>query len=335
MRETVERVMAAIDVGSNTIHLLVARCAVDGGALAPLADETEVVRLGEDVGATGVIGLERMRRALEAVAAQAARARELGAEVGLGLATEGVRAAANGAELLRRVEAEAGVRLHLLTGEQEAALTYWGVTGGVDEVDRRRAVIDLGGGSMELVLGQGARIAWRVSLPLGAGVLLARARLSDPPTEAELARVRELAETSLAAVTPPGTPEAIAIVIACGGATNLLYTLARVALGIAEDEAATADRAGLTGVVGALSREHLRELARLLGTLSAEEIMTRYGLRDPRVRLLAPGALALVAALDRLGAHRLLVSRQGIREGAIRAYLRHGADWLAAAESLG
>jgi exopolyphosphatase/guanosine-5'-triphosphate,3'-diphosphate pyrophosphatase len=328
MHEQGQSTLAAIDVGSNTIHLLVAQWDARERDLMPLADVTEVVRLGEDVGAAGAIGPERMRRALEVIAAQATQARALSARTVLGLATEGVRAATNGDELLRRAEAEAGVTLHLLSGEQEAALTYWGATGGAGETEQPRAVIDLGGGSMELVIGQGTRIAWRVSLPLGAGALLAQAALSDPPTEAELSRVRGLAESALAGVTPPGSVE---IAIACGGAPSLLCMLSRAAF---PDSGTGGQKEGHDqppGVIGMLSQARLLALVGLLGSLSSDEVAMRYGLCDPRVRLLTPGALALLAALNRLGSERLLVSRRGIREGALLAYLRRSAGWLEAA----
>ncbi|MBF6592430.1 MAG: hypothetical protein IVW57_18120, partial [Ktedonobacterales bacterium] len=121
--------LAAIDAGSNTIHLVVAELTADGRDLRPLDDRLELVRLGADVSATGAIGAARAARAIEVIGTQAERARRLGAATVLGIATEGVRAATNAAVFLRRIAAETGVRLTLVTGEQEAALTYWGVTG--------------------------------------------------------------------------------------------------------------------------------------------------------------------------------------------------------------
>src|SRR5262249_32354881 len=132
-REMAKAPLAAIDVGSNTVHLIVARPTADGRDLEHLADELELVRLGADVSQTGVIGPERLARAVAAVRAQAAVARRRGAKVILGIATEGVRAAANGAELIEHVRAATGVTLELVTGDQEATLTYWGATSGLPE----------------------------------------------------------------------------------------------------------------------------------------------------------------------------------------------------------
>ncbi|MGZ3677678.1 MAG: Ppx/GppA phosphatase family protein, partial [Ktedonobacterales bacterium] len=179
--------LAAIDVGSNTIHLTVGRPTPDGYDLEYLADELELVRLGADVSASGALGSERMRRAISVIQHQTEVARQHGAALVLGIATEGVRAARNGAEFIERVRVETGVVLELVSGEQEAALTYWGATSGLDResegktVDAKRAVLDLGGGSMEIVAGEGSKVEWRVSLPLGSGAVHDRYAPADPP----------------------------------------------------------------------------------------------------------------------------------------------------------
>ena len=169
--------LAAIDVGSNTIDLTVARPTPDGADLEYIADELELVRLGADVSRSGTIGVERMARAIEVVQHQAEVARTGGAERILGIATEGVRAASNGQELLERVRDETGVALELISGDQESAFTYWGATSGLKDCSARRAVLDLGGGSIEIVLGVGNAVQWRTSLPLGSGASMTATRL--------------------------------------------------------------------------------------------------------------------------------------------------------------
>ncbi|MBF6589805.1 MAG: hypothetical protein IVW57_04645 [Ktedonobacterales bacterium] len=321
--------LAAIDAGSNTIHLVVARPTADARNLKTLVDETELVRLGADVAALGMIGPERMRRALEVLVAQAARARALRARALLGIATEGVRAAANGADLLARAAAEAGVRLMLISGEQEAALTYWGATSGAPRLGQRQAVVDLGGGSLELVVGQRTQVLWRVSLPVGSGTLLDRGALSDPPRPDELARVRQFATEALRATAPPLPVEEV---IACGGTATTLVALSRRALSTPRAPArGGTDDTRWPGSIGTLSREGLAALLDLLATQPAAAITRRYGIQEARVPLLAPGAMALLAALDRLQAEAMRVSQRGIREGAILTYARVGDGWLEAA----
>ncbi|HKT40384.1 MAG TPA: hypothetical protein VJR48_18580, partial [Ktedonobacterales bacterium] len=195
--------LAAVDVGSNTIHLVVARPTEDGGDLITLADELDLTRLGEDVSATGAIGPERTARAMTILREYAAQAKSLGARELLAIATEGVRAAANADDFLARVHEETGITLQVVTGEQEAALTYWGATSGLPATTERRGVLDLGGGSMEVVIGEGSRIQWRSSLPLGSGAMHARYAPSDPPRATELDQVRAETRTQLAALNTP------------------------------------------------------------------------------------------------------------------------------------
>jgi exopolyphosphatase/guanosine-5'-triphosphate,3'-diphosphate pyrophosphatase len=330
-----ERTLAAIDVGSNTVHLVVARLAAGGDDLRYLDDQVELVRLGADVSATGSIGTARMARAVQTVRQQTERARALGASGVLGIATEGVRSAANGAELIERVRREAGVELALVTGEQEAALTFWGATSGLDDsnsgeqgsVVERRAVVDLGGGSLELVLGEGTAVRWRVSLPLGSGALHDRYAPSDPPTEEEMEAVRAVAVGELAGLEPP-LP--VGSLVACGGTATTLVILAARALLAGEGAGQVGEEPG--SIAGSLDEKRMADLLDLLRGKPAEAISQRFGVDPGRARLLGAGCVVLREAMRRVGAKRLEVSRRGVREGALLAYAHTGDSWLAAAE---
>jgi exopolyphosphatase/pppGpp-phosphohydrolase len=309
--------IAALDVGSNTIHLVVARVEGDGHSLDILADELDLTRLGADISASGRIGQERATRAIAVLREQVERARALGAQTLLGVATEGVRAAANRDGFLARVRDEAGIALHTVTGDQEAALTYWGATSTLPSSRERRAVLDLGGGSLEMVVGEGARVVWRVTVPLGSGTLHDRYTPSDPPTAEEVARAGEAAAETLQDLTPP-LP--VTNVTACGGTATTLVRLAARALA-----SPSSSLSGPTSTM--LSSEQLEELLRLLQSHPAAEI-ARYGIQEARARLLAAGGVVLLNALRRLGKDALRVSERGIREGAILAYVHAGDGWL-------
>ena len=110
--------LAAVDVGSNTIHLVVARPTADGRDLVTLADELDMTRLGADISAHGALSPERMARAITVLKAQQERADSLGVYEFLLIGTEGVRAAANADEFLARIQREIGVSLQLISGEQ-------------------------------------------------------------------------------------------------------------------------------------------------------------------------------------------------------------------------
>lgn len=307
-----ETVVGAIDVGSNTIHLAVVVVVADG-SLRYLADETELVRLGQDVSASGSITPERMDRAVAVVAGQARRSAVCGAETTLGIATEGVRAASNGDELIRRVERECGLRLRLISGEQEAALTYWGATWPWASSTERQAALDLGGGSLEIVVGEARRIVWRVSLPLGSGAVYARRIHSDPPTSAELAEVDGEAAATLATVAPP-LP--FARVVACGGTATTLLRLAEIG-----------PLDGFSSGDETLSLRMLDAAIAYMRRQPAAQLQAVTGIEEARLRLIGPGAVVLRAAARRLGASALSVSRAGIREGAALAYAHAGESW--------
>jgi exopolyphosphatase/pppGpp-phosphohydrolase len=319
--------LAAIDVGSNTIHLVVAR-AIAATDLEILADETVLVRLGADVTATGAIGSERAAIAIGVIRQQVQTARRLGATPILGLATEGVRQARNGASFIQQVRAATGVDLLLISGEQEAALTYWGATSG-RTIAGRGAVVDLGGGSTELVVGDASGIVWRVSLPLGSGTIHDQLAPADPADPGELALAARAVEDAL---RPLDLPLPVSEATACGGAATTLAALAQRALS-ADDVAAAgaAPPPSDPATVGVLTEGLLDALLALLQSQPAATIAERYAVEIGRARLLAAGAVVLRSVMRRLGVQRLRVSRRGIREGAILAYVRHGADWLDAA----
>ncbi|HKB49790.1 MAG TPA: hypothetical protein VKC57_18925 [Ktedonobacterales bacterium] len=316
--------LAAMDVGSNTVHLVVARVGARG-SLKVLDDRQEMVRLGADISALGYIGEERMARCVLAVRAQAERARELGASAVLGIATEGVRAAANGAALIERVRAETGVTLHLVTGAQEAALTYWGATSGLRHSGGRRGVLDLGGGSLEIVVGQGTRILWRTSLPLGSGTIHDRYAPSDPASAQELDAARAAVDALLVPLDPPQTDEHA---VACGGtATTLALLEGQLRQTHPRARLAATHRA----LRATLSADELEQLMKLAQAVPAQEISARFAVDPARAPLLGAGSVVLHEAMRCLGTDALIISSRGVREGALLAYVRAGDGWLEAA----
>lgn len=329
--------VAAIDIGSNTVHLLVARPRRDRADLKALADAAELVRFGADIAVHGEIGRERMKRARNAVREQVALARSLGATTVLGIATEGVRAARNGADVLDWLARETGVRFALVSGEQEAALTYWGVTSGLPATYERHAVVDLGGGSMEIAVGEGEHVRWRASLPLGAGTVHARWLSADPPASRDISAAHVAIGELLRPLDPPLPVHEVAV---CGGAATGLRALTRRAPEIQHLSRAFARARAARGLAGRgnparrfryLTHEHLSALLHVLQTLPAAEVAARYGIDAGRAPLLPAGCLALLTTLEKLHAPRLRVSRQGIREGMVYAYHRYGDAWLDAA----
>lgn len=324
--------MAAIDAGSNTIHLVVARPTANRQRLRALHDDAEMVRLGADVTTFGAIGPERAQRAIAAIRRQLALARDAGATEVLGIATEGVRRAANAEAFLERVRAETGLRFSLITGEQEASLAYWGATSESPEVAGLRGVIDLGGGSLELIVGEGDATRWRASLPLGAGAVRARLLPSDPPTLRELVRAYDSIRADLAHLD---LPIPVVDLTVCGGTATALATVAGRAFHKHAERRTPIQAANVaplfSGRRRALTDASLDALIRLLLRSDADELTRRYRLREGRAPLLIAGALTLFAGTERFGVDQLWVSRRGIREGALVAWQKVGDRWLDAA----
>lgn len=315
------RPIAAIDVGSNTIHLVVG--VLDGkhnDHLEVLRDELEFVRLGAGVGNGGRIAPERFERGLAVLRQMRDLARETGAQTILCAATEVMRKATNGSEFLTRAQAELGLNIPVISGEQEAALTFWGATsdrtlGQAESV----AVADLGGGSMELVLGLGQRLTWRSSIPLGSGTTHDRFIQSDTPTSEEMAALRSDVAAFLNTLDLPEQSNQEGLLIVCGGTATTLLAFSWSALGI-------------TPAQTSLSRAEVEQGIALLLAYPAEEIASSYGVEAPRAQILGAGAAVLLELMRRLGVGQIEISQRGVREGMILSYARRGADWLEAAE---
>lgn len=334
MAQRSARRLAALDVGSNTIHITAARVVKQCTELVRLADETDLVRLGLDVHTLGLIGPERMERAVATIHKQVALAHAVGARTVLALATHAIREATNGGELIERVRRDVGVHIAAISGAQEAALTYWGAVSGLKRDKHPRAVIDMGGGSLELAIGTGLDIAWRASLPLGSGAIRELIAFADPPRRTQLAAARHHVADHLSDLAAPARARQA---IVCGGTAGALAALANH---IVLPGDACSDWPPLSASAAAsapaqmplrrkwLSREHLEAALPVLTVTSAAQIADRVDVDEGRARLLPAGAVVLSAVMEWLGIEEVRVRRHGIREGAMLTYARVGSRWL-------
>jgi exopolyphosphatase/guanosine-5'-triphosphate,3'-diphosphate pyrophosphatase len=284
---------AVLDVGSNTIRLLVAR--VKDGSVERVLDHSEFVRLGKRVDETGLLQPDRMAAGVATVKALAERARASGADTISAIATSAVRDARNGREFVDRVLRETGVKIEIISGEREAQLTFRGATLGVD-THGGVIVCDLGGGSAEVIAASEHGMLWSTSLPLGSGRLSERFVRNDPPTKDEVDAIRHYVEEKLGAL-PAAT---VASAVCTGGTASWMARLA--------------------GTEGSLQRIDLGEIDRivqLLCSLPASEVSHRYEIPLERATVLPAGIPALDALARFYGVDHVLVSLSGIREGAL------------------
>ncbi len=309
---------AAIDIGSNTIHIVVARCKPDD--LDIVEDEVELVRIGESVNASGEISPEKRDAAIATLRQYKELAQRHGAEqVGV-VATEAIRKARNSAEFLEDVQRETGLQVHLINGDVEAVLTFYGAT--YEQLKEPGApaqlsVMDLGGGSTELVMAQNMHITWRTSIPIGSGWLHDRFLSSNPPTPDDLTTSETFLRTYLQGMRIKQHPASL---IVTGGSANSLLLMAQQAFRL--------DRS-----TNRLTYADLVRCEGILDALPAEEISQRYGQPLARARILPAGALIIREVMSRLNLQEITVSPHGIREGVLLAYERYGENWLECAQS--
>jgi exopolyphosphatase/guanosine-5'-triphosphate,3'-diphosphate pyrophosphatase len=281
---------ACIDIGSNTTRLLVADC--NSHRIAHVHQERVFTHIGRDRLPDGSIPPETIAGVTAVVAAQLERARELGSDEVLAVATAAIRRAPNGAELAAAAREACGLEVRILTWEEEARLAFVGAAHAFGHApDGQLGVVDVGGGSSELVVGSFPdRISWSASFALGSGDLARSCLESDPPSPGELAAAFEQVKATLGELRVPHPAEAVAV----GGSAASLSVMAGPIL----------DAAAFEGSLAALAAAPAVEVAR------------RFGLDVERVRLLPAGLLILQAASE-LFAAPLKVAGGGLREGVL------------------
>jgi exopolyphosphatase/guanosine-5'-triphosphate,3'-diphosphate pyrophosphatase len=181
--------VAAIDVGTNSFHLLIARVTADG-TVEPLERAKDMVRLG-DSAFTGQISPEALQRGLDTLRRFREMAEKAGADAIVGVATSAVREAENGGDFVRIMRDETGIELNVIGGDDEARLIYLGARAGLNLGGNRALIVDIGGGSVELIVGDARERYFGASLKLGVLRLLGQWNPSDPPTAEERHRLAE------------------------------------------------------------------------------------------------------------------------------------------------
>ena len=293
--------LAAVDVGSNTVHALVAD--VVRGRLVDVAHFLEMPELGTQVARTGAIG-PRAKTAIRALRSVVAQAKTHNYEVLTAGATQAVRQASDREAFAREAGNAIGVPLRIIGAHREAELSFEGVAS--NHAGRREwLMVDLGGASTEIVVGNARKMVRSATLPIGSGVL-ASTYLSDPPKPEERARMRRAALRELAQA-PDADVERL---VATGGtASNLPQVLAK------------------RNPPAVLTTADLLACESRLDAGKAAAVAIKVGLPASRVKAMRAGVEELLLLLDWYGLAVLQVSHQGVRHGMLLAYLERGQDW--------
>jgi exopolyphosphatase/guanosine-5'-triphosphate,3'-diphosphate pyrophosphatase len=299
--------VAAIDQGTNSCRLLVLEPATDAGAEpTELARDMIITRLGRGVDRTGRFEPEALARTIAVIERYCRRARALWAESIRVAATSATRDAANREQLADPVRRAAGSELEVITGEQEAALSFLGATRGLDRGDGPFLVVDIGGGSTEFVLGRDPGLTDNaISVQMGSVRLTERSIRSDPPTPDDLDRLRAEVGTAIeqaAAAVPVG--KAATFVSVAGTAT----TIKAIALGLGRYDPDLTHRTWLTAA------EAERVLAELIAMTNRERAAIPV-MAPGRGDVIVAGAVILVEVMRRFGYERTLVSETDILDG--------------------
>jgi exopolyphosphatase / guanosine-5'-triphosphate,3'-diphosphate pyrophosphatase len=292
--------LAAIDIGTNSTLLAVADAAE--GGLRPVVERCEVTRLGRGVSSAGVISRTGLDATLAAVEAYLAECGRLGVERVRATGTSAMRDAANASEA-RAAFAALGLKVEVISGEREARLTYLSAIRDFGAVSPRLAVIDVGGGSTEVIIGEGGSIAWHRSFDVGVVRGKETWMPSDPPTDDEVRRAE--AETEKTFTEIPECPGCTAVAVA-GTPTTLAAVRKRLEV---------YSRSAVHGTV--LSLADLRGLRDMLVRMPLVERVRLPGIEPKRADVLDTGAIILIKALERLGVEAVTVSDGGVRWGLL------------------
>ncbi len=304
--------LGVLDVGSNTVHLLVVD-AHPGARPLPAHSHKAELRLAQLLDDSGAIGADGIAKLVDVVHECLQASEDKGVEDVLPFATSAVREASNADDLIARVRDETGVKLQVLTGEEEARLTFLAARRWFGWSAGKLLVLDIGGGSLEIAYGIDEEPDAAVSLPLGAGRLTAGWLPGDPPTPDSIRALRRHVRAQIARsvgeFTRFGTPDHVV------ATSKTFKQLARIAGAARSTEGLYVQRE--------LKRESLEAWVPKLGAMTEAQRAELPGVSEGRAGQLLAGALVAEGAMDLFGVESLEICPWALREGVILRRLDH------------
>ena len=294
--------IASIDIGTHTILLLIAE--IREGHLQIVQQEETFVRLGEGIDRTGKLAPAAIDRAVACLKRYIRSAESLGAEKIVACGTSAMRDAENRAALIDRSQRELHLDIRVISGEEEARLSYLGAVASQTRYEEPVYMLDIGGGSTELCWGDGQRMWDRVSVNIGSVRLTERLLHHDPPCENEIAAVQETILRALTQQVSPAHPPCGTLV----GVDGTVTTFAAM-----RQKLEQYDRKLIDGFV--LSRDEIAAMTQHLARLPLSERRRIAGLAPQRAEVMLAGALILCSVMEYLHAERITASDTGLRFG--------------------
>lgn len=315
--EPQSRILAAIDIGTNSVHMVVVRINPELPAFNIVDAEKSTVRLGERCPQTGNLTAEAMARAIAALRRCLDRAKVWNAEQVIAVATSATREAPNGKDFIREVETQLGLQIDLISGQEEARRIYLGVLSGLEFNHQLHTIIDIGGGSTELILGDGHDPRFLSSTKVGAVRLTNEFVTTDPISNRDFDRlhayVRGMLEWPI---------EDLKAKIEQGETVNMVGTSGTIESLIRLDAYANTTGVPPTTLSGyVLTLERLQALNQRLRKLSFGDRCKMPGMSERRAEIILAGGVILQEVMENLGMTKIQSCTRALREGII-------VDWM-------
>ncbi len=305
-------ILAGIDIGTNTLRLLIAE--TSPGSLREIHSDRRITRLGQGLDRTGALAREAEERSLKVLSDFADSIRRHAALHTAAIGTSALRNASNSREFIKHVKRKTGLDIHVVTGGEEARLTLLGVAHSLKATDGGRGdplksslVIDIGGGSTEIIITRPDGKPVIESLPLGAVYLTERFLKNDPPSREDVALSRSAIRDELAKKGRGMQPASSCAFI---GTAGTITTLAAMDQGLAEYDSERINRS-------VLARKSIDDIVEKLSRMTLEERKSIRGLEPGREDIILAGALVTQEIMGWFGFTSMLVSDWGLREGIV------------------
>ncbi len=306
--------LAAVDIGTNSCLLLI--CEVEPeGRLRDLVHREHITKLGMGLAETGRIGVEAVQRTVRVLADYVRIAAEMDARIVGAVATSAAREAANRQDLLREVERQCGLKVRIISGEEEASLALLGVSSSTSIPDGPLLVADVGGGSTEIILGRGGKVISLCSLPIGARHLTERMSLHDAPTERQVDEFLEAVNAELEGLDWKLPPHVT--MVGTAGTAKILGAVATAQEGTTLPDGEDARELIVILEGKMVQRDIVENIFRRTVRMAHDERVAVSGLPADRADVFPAGAGIYLSVMKRFNCERLMVSLRGVRHGIL------------------
>ena len=292
---------AIIDVGSNSIKFFLGELKANG-TIHTVMDENNIARLGEGLRETGIISNDAMKRNCDAILEYAKKARENGASQISCIGTMALRNAKNTGEFVKLVKEACNLELVVISGEEEARLSYLAVLSGLPLKDGKLAIFDTGGGSTEFVFGEGSRVSKRFSIDMGAIRITEKYFYNDPVSQSDVSAAITEIDTFF---NENGVSGEVSHLVGLGGTVT--------SMGAVKHKLEEYDPDVIQG--SNLTMADVEEQIAMYSSMTVEARKGIVGLQPKRADVILAGACILKVIMSRLGVDELTISDRGLRHG--------------------